>query len=378
MKRDNTMKVPLFKPAIGKEELNALAKIFKTGWIGLGPNTAKFEKQFADYIGSKVAIGTNSATSALDLALKIFDFKEGEVLVPTITFVATAHVVEYNPQLSVKFVDVDETLCIDVNDLKSKLSDKTRAVIPVHVGGQACKMDEIVKIVKEYNNEVKIIEDCANTAGGEYKGKMLGTWGDIGCFSFEAKKNITTGDGGMIVTDNEDLYEPLKRMRWVGMDKDTWKRFSSDSSYSWYYEINELGYKYNMNDIAATIGIEQLKKLEVINKRKREIMKSYSKGLQDIQWLNVPAYYDLEAGGYWLYIIQVDERDRFFNYLSDNNITAGVHFMPIHLHPYYKKKYNATLPKAEKIWKNIVSMPLFYDMTNKMIDYVIDITRKFK
>jgi len=372
------MKVPLFKPYIGKEELEGLKKIFDTGWIGLGPNTAKFETMFANYVGSRVAIGTNSATSALHLALEIFDLKEGEVLVPTVTFVSTAHVVEYNSQLRVKFVDVDYTLCMDLQDLQRKLSSKTKAIIPVHLGGQACKMDEILKIVKSYNPDIKVIEDCANAAGGNYKGKKLGTWGDIGCFSFEAKKNMTTGDGGMLTTDIGSMRDRLKRLRWVGMDKDTWKRFSTDDSYSWYYEIKELGYKYNMNDIAATIGIEQLKKLEKVNKRKSEIMKRYNAGLKDLGWLKIPEYYDLEEGSYWLYIVKVKERDKFFDYLGQNGITAGVHFMPIHLHPYYKKKYQVTLPESERIWPEIISLPLFYELSDEMVDYVIRKIKNFK
>lgn len=375
------MKVPLFKPYIGKEELAALEEIFKTGWIGLGPNVAKFENLFKDYLDTKCCVGTNSATSALDLALKIFDFPNGEVLVPTVTFVSTAHIVKYNPQLDLRFVDVDEeTLCINPEDFANKITPETRAVIPVHIGGQACDMNAIQDAIEDNHkgNDIRIIEDCANSAGGEYHGKKLGTFGDMGCFSFEAKKNITTGDGGMIATPHVDLEERMKQIRWVGINKDTWKRFSSESSYSWYYEINELGYKYNMNDIMAVIGIEQLKKLDRINIRKREIMRQYNEGLRDLDWLTIPEHYDLENGGYWLYIVKVKDRDRFFTYLAENGITAGVHFMPIHLHPYYKKDHPESLPIAESVWQDIVSLPLFYELTDEMIDYVIQIIRKFK
>jgi perosamine synthetase len=373
------MKIPLFKPYLGEEELNALKEIFATGWIGLGPKTAEFERQFSEYLDVKTCVGTNSATSALDLALKIFDFPSGEVLVPAITFASTAQVVDYSPQLAVKFVDVDkETLCIDVNDLENKINENTRAVIPVHMGGHACDMDLIGDIINRQSQDIIIIEDCAHCLGGEYKGRKLGTIGDIGCFSFEAKKNITTGDGGMMATNLEALESKLRRLRWVGMNRDTWRRISDKESYSWYYEINELGYKYNMNDIMAAMGIEQLKKLDKINDRKRHIMKRYNKGLSGLDWLSMPEHYDLEKGAHWLYIIKVKQRDKFVDYMAKNDITTGVHYMPLNLHPYYKRKYPAVLPNSEEVWLGLVSLPLFYELTDEMVDYVIDTVRNFE
>ena len=372
------MKVPLFKPYLGKEELNALKEIFATGWIGLGPKTAKFEKQFREYLDVRTCVGTNSATSALDLALKIFDFPSGEVLVPAMTFASTAQVVDYNSQLKVKFVDVDkETLCMDINDFQKKVDDSTRAVIPVHMGGYACDIDAMREIINKKSLNVKIIEDCAHCLGGEYKSRKLGAIGDIGCFSFEAKKNITTGDGGMIATNLEELESRLRRLRWVGMNRDTWKRISDRESYSWYYEIDELGYKYNMNDIMAAIGIEQLKKLDEINNKKRYIMKRYNKGLSGLIWLSIPEHYDLEKGAHWLYIVKVEQRDEFVDYLAKNGITTGVHYMPLHLHPYYKRKYPVKLPNSEEVWLRLVSLPLFYEMTDEIVDYVINTIRKF-
>ena len=372
------MKVPLFKPYLGKEEIDALREVFETGWVGLGPKTVAFEEMFAKYIGTKIAIGVNSGTSALDLALKILDLEPGEVLVPTITFAATAHVVEYNPQLRVRFTDVDDTLCMDLDDLQTKLTAQTRAVIPVHVGGQACQMDKLIEIVHNYNPDIKVIEDCANCTGGSYKIRKLGSWGDFGCFSFESKKNMTTGDGGMITTDHTHLKDKLKRMRWFGVNKDTWARFSTGNGYSWYYEISDIGYKYNMNDIMAAIGIEQLKKLDQMNKAKNDVIRRYNEELESVDWLEIPSYYDLNDGAYWLYIIRVDDRDNLMDYLMQNDITTGVHFMPVHLHPYYQKKYVTELPKAEKIWKRIISLPLYYKMPDQAIEKVISTIKAFK
>lgn len=372
------MQVPLFKPYVGKDEIQALEKIFKTGWIGLGPKTNEFEIQFMEYLKSKCCIGTNSATSALDLSLKIFDFEPGEVLVPTMTFASTAQVVNYNPQLKVKFVDIDKrTLCIDVDDLSKKITSDTKAIIPVHMAGAACQMDEIKEIVETSSFDIKIIEDCAHCLGGEYKGKKLGTIGDIGCFSFEAKKNITTGDGGMLATDIEEINDKLRRIRWVGMNRDTWKRISNKKSYSWYYEINELGYKYNMNDIMASMGIEQLRKLDKINDKKRYIINRYNNGLANENWIETPLHYDLKHGANWLYIIKVEERDKLMEFLGMKGITTGVHYMPLHLHPYYKREHKEVLPHAEAEWKKIVSLPLFYEMTDEIVDYVIETVREF-
>jgi len=161
------------------------------------------------------------------------------------------------------------------------------------------------------------------------------------------------------------------------MNRDTWKRISDKESYSWYYEIDELGYKYNMNDIMAAMGIEQLKKLDKINEKKCYIMKRYNKGLSGLDWLSIPEHYDLKIGAHWLYIIKVEQRDEFIEFMAKNGITTGVHYMPLHLHPYYKRKYPAELPVSEGIWLNLVSLPLFYDMTDEMIEYVVDTARKF-
>ena len=372
------MKVPLFKPFVGDDELSSLKEIFKTGWIGLGPRTAEFEKRFEDYLDVEVCIGTNSATSALDLSLKIFNFDQGEILVPGITFASTAQVVDYSPQLSAKFVDVDqETLCMDMKDLESKISKNTRAIMPVHMGGHACDMDKIFKIIEAKSLDVKVIEDCAHCLGGEYKGKKLGTIGDIGCFSFEAKKNITTGDGGMLVTSHKSIESKLRRLRWVGMNKDTWKRISTKESYSWYYDIDELGYKYNMNDIMASMGIVQLKKLDKINEKKRYIMKKYNEGLSSVKGISVPKYYDLETGAHWLYIIKAEKRDELVDFLAKKGITTGVHYMPLNLHPYYKRNYPTSLPVSEKVWLKLISLPLFFELTDEMIDYVIDTIKEF-
>lgn len=371
------MKVPLFKPYIGKQELASLARIFKIGWIGLGPQTAAFEKEFASYIGVKSALGLNSCTAALHLAVMAYKFPAGsEILVPTITFISTAFAADYNNCQPV-FVDIDpETLCLDVTDAERKITKKTKAIIPVHLGGQACDMTAVMALAKKY--KLIVIEDVANACGGEYQGKKLGSIGHMGCFSFEAKKNMTTGDGGMLVSNDVERLDWLRKIRWCGIDKDTWKRFSqTGENYSWYYEVADLGFKYNMNDIQASIGRVQLKKLDRVNGRKRQLMKKYLKQLTGLKNLQMPGYLDLQRGGYWLLIARSQYRDKLLAFLRERGITCGVHFMPVHLHPYYRRRQKVRLPMAEKVWREIISLPLFYELTEKQIDYVAAAIKKF-
>ena len=369
--------IPIFRPNLGEEELSALREIFATGWVGLGPKVSEFEAALAAYQQREHCVALNSCTAALHLAVEALGLPPGsEVLVPTITFVSTPHAVEYNG-LRVRFVDVrSDDLCMDVADFESKITSMTKAVIPVHMGGQPCRMDEIMHIANQA--ELMVIEDVANAQGGEWKGKKLGSWGHMGAFSFEAKKNMTTGDGGALVFDNQLLDQRIRKMRWVGIDKDTWRRFSDvGKQRPWYYEVDCLGLKYNMNDIAATIGLCQLKKLDDINSRKRTLIYKYLIGLCGVGDLCFPSY-DHRSGGYWLFIVRTDYRDALIEFLAEKGVTCGVHFMPTHLHPYYRKKYpEAKLPVAEHVWKRIVTLPLYASMKEEDQQYVIDMVKLF-
>ena len=367
--------IPLFKPCLGKEELKALAEVFETCWVGLGPKTAEFEARFAEYIGTKHAIGVNSCTAALHLALMAYDIGPGdEVIVPTLTFVSTAHAASYVGATPV-FCDVEaDTLCIDVEDMRRKITPRTRAIIPVHLGGHPCDMDAIWDAID--GRDIKVIGDVANAAGGEYKGKKLGSLENIGCFSFEAKKNMTTGDGGMITTDDDAIVDKLRRLRWVGINRDTWKRFSSGSSYTWYYEVAELGYKYNMNDIQAVIGLVQLRKLNRFNAEKRRVREKYIEQLSDVSWLECPMERPWAHGAYWLFIVKVRQRDEFIKHMNAKSIVTGVHFMPAHLHPYYRDS-KPVVPVADKVWQQIVTLPLFVGMSDDQIAEVVAAIKSF-
>lgn len=369
------MDIRLFKPSVGEEELASIKDSFDRSWIGLGPKVTEFENQWAKFIGCKVAIGLNSATAALHLAIRAFNFPEGKkILVPSLTFAATATAILYNRLIPV-FVDSNpETLGIDLEDMKRKYDNDCVAVIPVHYSGHPVPMDELMPWAK--SKGLIVIEDCAHAAGVIYKGKSLGTWGDIGCFSFEEKKCMTTGDGGMICSNDPELMKNIKAYRWVGIDKDNWKTAKSYTNENkdamhWFYEINVLGYKYNMNDLAASIGLVQLKKLPGMNKRRSEIIRRYLDGIQNIEGVIPLLPFEPEKYFYQMFGIRTENRDDLMIYLKNKGIATGCHYTPLSIQPLFKPFANNSY-FVEKEHEKFITLPLHADLTNDEIDYVID------
>lgn len=370
------MNIRLFKPSVGEEELAAIKGAIDRAWLGLGAKVAEFEQKWSQFIGCKDSVGVNSCTAALHLALSTYRFPKGKkVLVPAITFASTAMAVIYN-QLQPVFVDIDEkTLGMSLEDLERKYDKDCVAVIPVHFGGHPIPMDKLNEWAKSRN--LKVIEDTAHSAGGKYKGKSLGTWGDIGCFSFEEKKCMTTGDGGMISSNDEELLKPLRHSRWVGINKDTWQRFQENNSstskdaYHWYYEISDLGYKYNMNDLMASIGLVQLEKLSSMNKRREEILSTYLNGMKDNKHIKPGIPYELKDSSYWMFIVRVKDRDNFILYMKEKGVSTGVHYMPLSMHPLFHP-FKTPTPVADRIWKEFVTLPLFPDLTDEEVSYMVD------
>jgi perosamine synthetase len=314
---------------------------------------------------------------------------DDEVLVPTLTFVSTAHAPTYCGAKTV-FIDVDpETLNIDINDAKRKITQKTKAIIPVHFGGHTCFMDDIWELAEE--NCLFVIEDAAHACGSEYKGQKIGglARSHLTCFSFQAVKNLPTGDGGMITTNRVELIRPLSQLRWCGIDKSTWDRTEEVcmeqkagtrrfAQYGWYYEVHELGYKYHMNDIAAVIGLSQLKKLDAGNARRREIVNIYNKAFENVAWITCPVEKEYTRSACHNYVIKTPYRDALNLHLKEKDIASGVHYMPIHLQPYYRKQEKITLPIAERIWTQLLTLPLYPAMTYDDVQFVIESLLSFK
>ena len=375
------MNIRLFKPSLGKEELKEIEKAFDRSWVGLGPKVKELEEKWADFIGVKNAIGLNSATAALHLAIKLFGFERGKkVLVPTMTFSATASAILYEGLIPV-FVDSDPmTLGMDLNDLMLKYDEECVAVMPVHFCGHPVEMEKLVPWAREKN--LKIIEDCAHTTGSLYHGKPLGTWGDIGCYSFEEKKLMTTGDGGMLVSNNDELLKNVKAMRWVGIDKDNWKTAQSyldlnKDAYHWFYELNILGYKYNMNDLAASIGLVQLKKLSKMNSKRSSIINKYLIGIENCKSISPIIPYETDKYVYQMFGIRTSFKEKLILYLKSNGIATGCHYTPLTMQPLFKP-FASKCDIAEREYEKMVTLPLHSDLTYEEVEYIIDHLIKFE
>jgi perosamine synthetase len=367
------MNIRLFKPALGEEELQAIKEAFDRSWIGLGPKVEEFEKEWAKFVGCELAIGVNSATAALHLALACFGFPEGKkVLVPSLTFSSTASAVLYNRLVPV-FVDSDpKTLGISMDDLELKYDKDCVAVIPVHYAGHPVQMEVLVPWAR--SKKLKIIEDCAHTAGGIYQGRSLGTWGDIGCFSFEEKKCMTTGDGGMMTTNDPELFRNVKAMRWVGIDKDNWKSAqqyfaTNHDAMHWFYELNVLGYKYNMNDLAASIGLVQLKKLPGFNKKRSSIIRQYLNELKGLRNIIPILPFEPEKYPYQMFGIRSEKRNKLMIYLKSRGIATGCHYTPLSIQPLFKD-YPGDCSYVEKEHTKFITLPLHVDLSETDVKFI--------
>ncbi len=370
--------LPFSLPAIGDEEINEVVDTLKSGWITTGIKTKKFENDFKTYIGCKEAIALSSCTAALHLALVASGVGRGdEVITTPFTFAATGEVIIYVGAKPV-FVDIrKDTYNIDPDAIENAITSKTRAIIPVHYGGQPCDMDKIMKIA--HDHDLVVIEDAAHAVGAKYKNRMVGTLGDYTAFSFYATKNLTTAEGGMVTTENLENAEKMRILGLHGMSKDAWKRYGAGGS--WYYEIMEAGYKYNMTDIQASIGIHQLARFEKLQKKRNIYAKRYTEALKEIKGITTP-YVNPDILHAWhLYTILIDpeilgiDRSHFIEAMTRKNIGTSVHFIPLHLHPYYRDVHRyerGDFPNAEYIYDRIVSLPIYPSMTDDDLDYVIN------
>ena len=364
-------------PKIEQSEIDEVVKTLKSGWLGTGPKVAKFEQLFREYKGTKHALALNSCTSALHVSLIAIGIKPGdEVIVPAMTFAATANAVIHAGARPV-FVDCEkDSMNISPEDIERKLTPRTKAIIPVHFAGRPCNMDAILAIAKKH--QLKIVEDCAHAIETEYYGERAGTMGDLGCFSFYVTKNIVTAEGGMVTTNSDEYADFIKVLSLHGMTKDAWKRFD-DEGYK-HYAIQYAGFKYNMTDIQASLGIHQLGRIEKYWKYRETIWNQYNEAFADLPaFLPAP----VEPGtkhAYHLYTLLLDidkthlTRDQFLNQMTKRRLGVGVHYIALHLHPYYQQAFGykeGDFPNAEWISARTVSLPLSAQMNAEDVKDVI-------
>jgi dTDP-4-amino-4,6-dideoxygalactose transaminase len=375
--------IPFAKPSIGEDEIAEVSDSLRKGWVTTGPKAKRFETDFARYIGDGVeAVALNSATAGLHLALEALGISEDdEVITTPYTFTATAEVVRYLGADPV-FVDIDPaTLNIDVDSIEAAITEKTRAILPVHFAGLSCNMDEILAIARKH--DLKVVEDAAHALPGRYKQQLIGTLeSDATVFSFYANKTITTGEGGMLVTRNGGLAERCRAMRLHGINRDVFARYASDKP-SWFYEVIAPGYKYNLTDIAASIGIHQLKKADLFQLQRERQAAVYLRELAALP-LRMPAVAPQGWQHSWhLFVIRLTEdapvgRNEFIEKMAQQNIGCSVHFIPLHIQPYWRDRYNFKpddFPRAREAYEGAVSLPLYPRMTAAEQQRVIDAIR---
>ena len=374
--------LPFAKPMIEKDDIKEVTDTLNSDWLTTGPRTHLFEEEFTKYIGSKFAVAVNSCTAALHISLAALGIGKGdEVLTTPYTFISTVNVILQQGAMPV-FVDIKQDTCnINTDLIMEKITAKTKAILPVHFGGQPCEMEEIMKIAKE--NDLLVIEDAAHAISAEYKGQKIGTLGDATCFSFYPTKNMTTSEGGMVTTDDVELKDRLKVWGLHGISKDAWKRYSAEGS--WYYEVLCPGYKYNMTDIQAALGLRQLDKLNDFQKKRENIIIAYNKAFSDLKEISIPFVKDHIKHAWHLYPIRLFtekleiNRNQFIEALRAENIGTSVHFIPAHLQPYYKDTFGfqkGDFPVAEYVFDRIISLPLFPKMNDKDVKDVIEAVRK--
>lgn len=366
--------IPISRPSIGEEELSEIKKTFASGWLTMGSAVYEFEKLLKQYLEEENVIAVNSGTSALHIALDAFGIKEeDEIIVPSLTFIGTIQAIIACGATPVFCEVYENTLNVDIEDITKRITPRVKAIIPVHYGGLPCKMDELLKIVQK--KEILVIEDAAHAFGSSYKGRKIGTFGDATCFSFDAIKNITCGEGGAVVVKSNDIAKKITQKRILGINRDTWHRYKEKRS--WYYEVVTTGLRYHMSNINASIGLVQLKKLDNFLQKKRTIVRKYDEVFKKIPNIEL-LYRDYEETAPFNYVIKIKNglRDKLLEYLKKNGVGAGINYIPNHLQPLFKN-YQAELPVTERVWEEIISLPLYYDMTEDDLDTVINKVRLF-
>lgn len=376
--------IPFHRPSIGPEELQAVREVLESRWLTTGPVTQKFEREFAAFVGSKYAVAVNSCTSALHLALDAVGITAGdEVLVPSYTFAATAEVVVYLGARPILCDSVPGGFNIDPADAARRITPKTRAIIAVHIAGEPCDLQALRQLAELHS--IHLIEDAAHALPASYAGRRIGAISEITAFSFYATKTITTGEGGMLTTNDQAYATRASIMRLHGISGDAWKRYTSQGS--WYYEIVDAGFKSNMPDLLAALGLAQLKKAEAFHQRRCEIADFYLRRFSSIEELTMPPTGAVNTTHSWhLFILRLRSemlsrsRGDLIQQLKEAGIGSSVHFIPLHLHPYYRDRYgysSGDFPHAEDAFVNCVSLPIYPDLSDAEVKKIATTVEQF-
>ena len=380
-KRDEFL--PYCRPYFDDDELNRVADVLKSGWWTKGAGTREFEKVFAEYVGAKYAVAVNSCTAAMHIALVAKGIGEGDEVISTpMTFCSTINTIVHTGAKPV-LVDIDsKTGLIDVDKIEAAITEKTKAIVPVHYAGQSCDMDKINAIAEKYG--LFVLEDCAHALSTEYKGKKIGSMGNACAYSFYVTKNISTAEGGMLTTDDEELYEKASVLSLHGMSKNAWSRYGTKGD--WKYEVCDPGFKYNLTDIAAALGIAQMNKLDEMQDIRTEYAEIYNKAFDKIDGITYLKDNGLGKNSAHLYVIQIDknkfdiDRDTFIELLKEYNIGTSVHFIPICMHPYYINNFGykkGDFPIAEEYANTVLSLPMYNGLSYEEQSKVIEVINQF-
>ena len=379
--KDPTIKFPAYEPWISNDDKKIVGKTLNQSMLTLGPQLEKFESNFCKYTKSKYAIAVSNCTAALHLSLKAIGIKEkDEVIIPDLTFVADANaILSCNAKPTI--VDINKNnFFLSIPNLKKNITKNTKAIIPVHIYGQVCNIEDVLDVAQDYN--LKIIEDCAHAIGTFHKSKHVGMFGQTGCFSFYPTKNITTAEGGMVITNSKKIAEKIKQLRSHGMSKSLKSRYSSE--YPWIFEISEAGYNYRLDEIRSALGISQLKRIKKINQLRKNAATYYHARLQGISGIILPEMVNDNTHSYHLYTIRVTKsfklsRNKLFKKLKEEGIRTTVYWMPIHKYSAYKKySKSSNVKNTTKIYNEILALPLFPNITKKHQDKVINIIKSLQ
>lgn len=374
--------IPYNLPDISEQEINEVVDTLKSGWLAKGPRTVEFEKEFAEYVGAKHAVAVNSCTAALHVALLSQDIGPGdEVITTPMTFASTASTIIHTGATPV-FADIDyATGCIDPDEIEKKITSKTKAIVPVHYSGQVCDLDRIYEIAEKH--ELFVSEDAAHALWSRYKGRLIGhQLRGTASYSFYATKNLCTGEGGMLATDSDEIAARARVLTSHGMSKNAWNRYAKGGT--WKYDIIEPGFKYNMFDIQAALGLKQLARLEDMQKRRLKIAARYQEEFGKMDAVDTPFVPEYTTHSWHLYVIRIVpelltiDRDQFIVELNERNVGTSVHFIPVHLMTAYRKRFGykeGDFPNTEKHFDRIISLPLYPTMTDEETEYIIAAVR---